>query len=295
MAITRAQIAKQLLSNGGRIGFRVGTGEGKDTSGRDYGGGVGRSDRDSQYGGGDYSPSQNVSGRGLTNFTGRDPTAQFSPEAQKTAREMLGAKMGAGDRFVPDFFPFAKALANRFQVSKPTPFDLQKKGLIRALGPQAVDMSGKDRSEDIPTWAQLGFNSEAEYLAALQAQAQAPSIMEQEPEEEKLEGLRLAFRAEGGSMNDQIRQAYGLGSIVKKAVGAVKKVAKSPIGKAAIAAATIKFGGPLAAKYAPGTFGSAAKNPFLRKLPEPNTPNTCLLYTSPSPRDGLLSRMPSSA
>ena len=28
---------------------------------------------------------------------------------------------------------------------------------------------------------------------------------------------------------------------------------------------------------------------------QPNTPNTCLLYTSPSPRDGLLSRMPSSA
>ena len=27
----------------------------------------------------------------------------------------------------------------------------------------------------------------------------------------------------------------------------------------------------------------------------PNTPNTCLLYTSTSPRDGLLSRMPSSA
>ena len=27
----------------------------------------------------------------------------------------------------------------------------------------------------------------------------------------------------------------------------------------------------------------------------PHVPNTCLLYTSPSPRDGLLSRMPSSA
>ena len=27
----------------------------------------------------------------------------------------------------------------------------------------------------------------------------------------------------------------------------------------------------------------------------PDSPNTCLLYTSPSPRDGLLSRMPSSA
>ena len=33
-----------------------------------------------------------------------------------------------------------------------------------------------------------------------------------------------------------------------------------------------------------------------RNFPDdPNTPNTCLLYTSPSPRDGLLSRMPSSA
>ena len=29
--------------------------------------------------------------------------------------------------------------------------------------------------------------------------------------------------------------------------------------------------------------------------PGPGNPNDCLLYTSPSPRDGLLSRMPSSA
>ena len=29
--------------------------------------------------------------------------------------------------------------------------------------------------------------------------------------------------------------------------------------------------------------------------PKPNTPNTCLLYTSPSPRDRQKSRMPSSA
>ena len=30
-------------------------------------------------------------------------------------------------------------------------------------------------------------------------------------------------------------------------------------------------------------------------LTNPQHPYTCLLYTSPSPRDGLLSRMPSSA
>ena len=39
MAITRAQQAKQMLQDGGRIGFRIGTGEDKDTSGRDYGSG----------------------------------------------------------------------------------------------------------------------------------------------------------------------------------------------------------------------------------------------------------------
>ena len=35
--------------------------------------------------------------------------------------------------------------------------------------------------------------------------------------------------------------------------------------------------------------------PFSCVIATPRGPNTCLLYTSPSPRDGLLSRMPSSA
>ena len=33
----------------------------------------------------------------------------------------------------------------------------------------------------------------------------------------------------------------------------------------------------------------------LKLQKDPNTPNTCLLYTSPSPRDRTRSRMPSSA
>ena len=37
MAITRAQQVKQMLQDGGRIGFRIGSDSGKDTSGRDYG------------------------------------------------------------------------------------------------------------------------------------------------------------------------------------------------------------------------------------------------------------------
>jgi len=235
MAITNAQQYQQLVNppmkGKKRPGYRGedAYGGGTTAGGQRSGGERGDGPASRDFGGPGRDERMGMGGK---KRPGRNPMAQFSPEAQKIAREMLGAKMSAGDRFVPDFFPFAKALANRFQVSKPTPFDIQKRGLIRALGPQAVDMSGKDSGGDIPTWAQLGFNSEAEYLAALQAQAS--STTEQEPEEEKLEGLRLAFRAEGGSMNDQIRQAYGLGSIVKKAVGAVKKVAKSPIGKAAL-------------------------------------------------------------
>src|SRR5664279_6111223 len=46
---------------------------------------------------------------------------------------------------------------------------------------------------------------------------------------------------------------------------------------------------PQALKRDPGTDGSYAR---LKGVPHPPP---CLLYTSPSPRDGLLSRMPSSA
>ena len=34
---------------------------------------------------------------------------------------------------------------------------------------------------------------------------------------------------------------------------------------------------------------------YVRSLADPKLAHSCLLYTSPSPRDGLLSRMPSSA
>ena len=49
---------------------------------------------------------------------------------------------------------------------------------------------------------------------------------------------------QGGIMDLETgRQQYFLGKLVKKATRAVKKVAKSPIGKAALGAALFKFGG----------------------------------------------------
>ena len=52
-----------------------------------------------------------------------------------------------------------------------------------------------------------------------------------------------------------------------------------------------------------GVSGTQSQQAYYRRFKEKyeqvsewhNAPNTCLLYTSPSPRDGLLSRMPSSA
>jgi hypothetical protein len=76
---------------------------------------------------------------------------------------------------------------------------------------------------------------------------QAPSITEDEEEDPKgLEGLRLAFRADGGPIGgeydfESARQMYGLGKLVKKVTRSVKKIAKSPIGKAAIAAAGVYY------------------------------------------------------
>ena len=74
--------------------------------------------------------------------------------------------------------------------------------------------------------------------------AQTPSDMDQETDTtEEDESLRLAFRAEGGIMGGladgnfdfkTARQMYGLGKLVKKATRAVKKIVKSPIGKAAL-------------------------------------------------------------
>ena len=71
--------------------------------------------------------------------------------------------------------------------------------------------------------------------------ARALNITDQEPTEttEQDDGLKLRFRAEGGPIGgeydfESARQMYGLGKLVKKVTKTVKKIAKSPIGKAAL-------------------------------------------------------------
>jgi hypothetical protein len=92
-----------------------------------------------------------------------------------------------------------------------------------------------------------------------------------EMEDQRIEarfGGRIGY-AEGGIGSLVDREQYGFGSIfkgaakavsgvVKGVTSAVKSVASSPIGKAALAAAAIYFGGPMLASATSGTsFGSA--------------------------------------
>ena len=61
--------------------------------------------------------------------------------------------------------------------------------------------------------------------------------------------MERQLRAGGGIMTlEEPRQGYFLGKIVRKAKKAVKKVVKSPLGKIALGAAALKFGGPGIAK-----------------------------------------------
>jgi len=68
------------------------------------------------------------------------------------------------------------------------------------------------------------------------------ALRRQLEEESAADGGRIGA-AEGGIMDLETgRQMYFLGKLVKKATRAVKKVAKSPIGKAALGFAALKFG-----------------------------------------------------
>jgi len=68
----------------------------------------------------------------------------------------------------------------------------------------------------------------------------------------------------GGIMDlESGRQMYFLGKLVKKATRAVKKVAKSPFGKAALGAALFKFGGGFGGGKGLGSFfGKGSFNPL---------------------------------
>ena len=230
MAITNAQQFKQLVNppmkGNKRPGYR-----GDDA----YGGG--------SYAGGDRSDSPGDRGDGPA--TG----AQFGSEKMALEKSL-------------DIKEQPKGLGNLASlilsgVTKKLPFSFISK----------MDLSGPPQFAGLK---EMDFGP-ADPKFLFPRMAQGPRTMGTMPTEEEEETpFRLAprFRAEGGSMNDEVvggemdfesaRQMYGLGKLVKKVTRTVKKIAKSPVGKAAILG--------LGAYYAPG-FGIKAQGglaPFLQ-------------------------------
>jgi len=118
--------------------------------------------------------------------------------------------------------------------------------------------------DGMPLYAQLGYPSQEAYMAAMQRATQAPAGLPAAVQPMQTMNLnRIAYRlmADGGFLGeeDEPRQAYGLGSIVrkitkpikkvvKKATSALKKVVKSPLGKLALAVAAPYALGPAMAQ-----------------------------------------------
>jgi len=172
MAITRAQQYKQMLQKGGRIGLANGA------------------QFDTSKGGGPISPGTSMSGGVRNRDGGKDPSVQtggsntegvtFIDQARKKVNPFgsltdLPGIIGMGARFLT-----------------PNPFGFEPKPVLNVGGGGGGD-NYSEAMIDIPTWMRLGFSSEAEYLASL----------EDEEDEKEDEGLRLAFRADGGRIGLQ--------------------------------------------------------------------------------------------
>jgi hypothetical protein len=136
----------------------------------------------------------------------------------------------------------ANLRANPFSLTTPlgtlvrTSFQTNKAQQMMGMPGFSAQFGDPTRNEegDVPLWMKLGYSSEAEYNAAMGMGAATSAPVESDP---PVNLNRMAYRlmAEGGvAMDDEPRQAYGLGSIVKKATRAIKKVAKSDIGKLAL-------------------------------------------------------------
>ena len=238
MAITRAQQAKQMLQDGGML---VKPGFGGTRQG--YRG-------DDAYGGGrDPSSPAGSTGTGGSGPTGpqelgistRGPTG---PVDKSTDEQNRRQRIRNIERFI-NRPVLGLTGEGRFNIT-----DLFG-GPPRGFNPPTRG----DEGGQMPLWMQLGYNSEEEYNRAMGRGIMNPGAMQSQG----LDLNRIAYRfmADGGFLEDtdEARQAYGLGSIVrkitrpikkvvKKATRAVKKVAKSPTGRLLLAVAAPYALGP---------------------------------------------------
>ena len=305
MAITRTQIAKQLLAQGGRTGFEGGgmlvkpRGDGKRPGYSVDTGDLG-SEAANEAASASAAASGNTGGNG--NDRGRDTDFQQRGMSKAdydkaVSRGDIGQNFSARPNFLSRFQnkaqnlslknlidqkrglknPFSLGLVKAFDVLNPA-LDFYEDDDETSLMDTEYGMKGKDltdisRAIDALDKGKTVGLSRGEYLDAFYGpnnpqdprnkterddsekimlppmMAQAPSIVEQEEDDYYPGGNpfenRIAYRfmnkggiadtVVGGEMDfESARQMYGLGKLVKKVTRTVKKIAKSPIGKAAL-------------------------------------------------------------
>ena len=291
MAITNAQQYKQLLAKGGRIGFQGGGKDSGSTGSSTGDGPAGGASAGGNYGGDSSggTPDKGLSNTG-GNLSFGDRVIDVAQRQRRDELRNL-ANMEAGDKleeqlerfrdlnsrsrqftnFISKFSPFAKIAAKfgplnnkDYFTSKMSPQQLQDFANLEEE--EKEDKFGTFMDEQRNRFTDDGNEGGNEGVNQMipvdTTFAQAPSIVDQEPvkEEEPFEMSRR-FRAEGGIMNTDVvggemdfesaRQMYGLGKLVKKVTRSVKKIAKSPIGKAAL---LYTVGGGLGSIAGGGTF-----------------------------------------
>ena len=245
MAITRAQQAKQMLQDGGRIGLQGG--------GRDMGVGGQSPGPRGERGGSRTSPGpRGPRGEGPKTDA---PSIEMINEIRRQNLEKAPDVKEQPNKFnFLDFVPgigTARRIASVFGPLDNREFFRQKvvpagrtnlnfDDYMKARRAGLIDAYGNPIDQDNDSNIILPQTMMAETMF------QAPSNMDQELEDP--EGLRLRFAAEGGPIGgimdiESGRQMYFLGKLVKKATRAVKKIVKSPIGKAAILGGLAYFGG----------------------------------------------------
>ena len=276
MAITRSQQAKQMLQDGGRIGFKGGADMGtvRDSRGRRSAttvnisptGSVTTSAPRGQTPGPDdrSTPTQTANQlRNQNRFVAEDfdlfpeDTPIRNVDVDLTPREeifdenknLFITAPANYPKFIPSYvkaaLEFNRQPNRRFffeRVLKNNAAGLNYTELEKAYDEYLEGrMSGETDAMGNPIPETLRGNRDEPILFP-QGQgimSQASGTTDQGTDDEDEDLRRLAFRADGGPIGgimdlESGRQMYFLGKLVKKATRAVKKIAKSPIGKLAL-------------------------------------------------------------
>ena len=303
MAITRTQIAKQLLAQGGRTGFQGG--------GADMGTKAGdkRAARDNREIGARMDRTRSLSKDQIKRA--RDTQKVKQAFTKETLFDKIPSSLGVltkmskfNPKFMkefaasnPNLLDYINSLDEDDQSSAKLASALKEIGygdfLAEKKGAPGLKFAGdvgglekfvKTRNPD-GSPATFGFTNvedrgDPSILFPQGIMTQASSTMDQgttTDADDETDKSFLRFRAEGGPIGgeydfESARQMYGLGKLVKKVTRTVKKIAKSPIGKAALlytgagALGNLAGGSGLAGAFkgftSPTSFLGGAKNIF---------------------------------